>query len=641
MFNRFRPSSLKLRLLVLVSGLIVMGIVGLAWRVSAALQDDLAELLAGQLAATVGYVAADVEHEIQLRITAIKEIAATITPEILGDPAKAQRFLEQSKVSRVLYPVGLAIANKEGIIIADDPPLDERRGISLKDFGYFREIMAGSKQALGSPVLGRFSKQPMVAISVPIFDAFGAPAGVLVSAVLPSDPSLFGQIEKAKIGKTGYFIVASPKDKLIVSATNKSRIMTPMPARGVNPLLDRRLDDGFEGAGITINTEGAEVLTVSRNMKSTGWIVFAGITTGEAFAPIVKIKQQIYLAALLLSLTVLAILGFVLKKQLAPLDEAAHAMEQMSAGEEPLSPLPVRREDEIGRLVKNFNGLVAERNRLDQELRGEISERKRKENEVKTLNENLEQRIERRTKELLAVNLQLVDEIRYRQVAESTASDFSARLQVMTRRHADAHESERRRLARELHDRVSSNLMAIGLNLDLMEKQLPREAAASVGGRLSDTADLVKETMFVCRDISADLHPAILDYEGVFGALEEYVHKFRARTGIAVAITGNGRETKLAAEKEIALYRIAQEALTNCAKHAAARNVTIAFNGGPDHVELVITDDGDGFDPGDLKRRGRDSGLGMLSMRERADAVGGKFRMESAPGSGTRIIVVV
>lgn len=641
MLNRLRQDSLKIRLLLLAAVLIILGIMGLALRVSAVLQGELEELLSGQLSATVGYVAADVEHEIGFHIKALNDIAAAITPELIADPARVQRYLTQGKVSRLLFSPGLSVANKEGRVVADEPSQDGRLGSSIKDQRFFHEIMAGNKLYLGISAPGSFSKQPIVAIAVPIFDALGAPAGILVSTVLPSDSALFGQMQQTRLGRTGFSLVISPKDSLIISATDKSRVFSPLPARGVNPLMDRRLAEGFEGAARTIDSSGTQVLTVSRNLKDTGWMVVAGISTAEAFAPIVKLKQEIFLAALLLSLTVVVILGLVLRKQLRPLDEAAIAMERMGTGEQDLSPLPIGRDDEIGRLIKSFNALVAQCNRLHEASREELDERKRKEDEVRGLNNTLEERVELRAKELLEINHRLLDEIRYRQFAETTVSDFAIRLQIMSRRLANTHESESRRLARELHDRVSSSLTAVGLNLELMEKQLPRDTAAKISERLSDTADLVRETLFVCRDISSDLHPAILDYEGVFGALEDYVLKFRARTGLDVVVSGNGRETPLSPDKEIALFRIAQEALTNCAKHADAHTVTIALNGDAERMELVIADDGSGLDLRQLGRREKGSGLGMLSMRERADAVGGKFRMESTPGSGMRIIVEV
>lgn len=368
MANSLRSINLSTRVLLVVLALFVASIWGLAARVAAVLQTDLEKVVSAHLSATVGYVAADIDAKLQLRINLLNEIAASVTPDILADPAKVQRLLSQRHTSQALFPSGITITNIEGIAIAEYPRMAGRLGGSLRDRDYFQQILAGAKQAIGRPMLGRFSKHPIVAIAVPLHDASGSVACVLVGPVFPSDPNLFGRLEDTKIGKASYFTVFSPKDGVIVSASDKSKILQPVPAKGVNPLFDRRVE-GFEGVGRTINSSGVDVLTASRNMRTTGWIVLSAIPTEEAFAPIASIKRQIYLTALALSLLAMAVLYFVLQRQLAPLQEATTAMRRMTEGTTTFAPLPGGGKDEIGRLVQSFNQLVAERGRLEDTLR--------------------------------------------------------------------------------------------------------------------------------------------------------------------------------------------------------------------------------------------------------------------------------
>lgn len=619
--------SFKLRVLLLVSALIVAGIWGLALRVAAVLQSDLEKGIAGQLSATVGYVGADLDNKIQFRIDLLNKIAAAISPEMLAHPLEVQQFLERRYLSSSLFSLGIFAANKQGIDIADFPRLPGRKGAFVGDRDYFLEVMAGGKPVVGRPIEGRFTKRPVVVVAVPLKNAAGAAVGILGGAFSLSDMSLFGQIELTKIGKSGYFLVSSPKHKMFVAASDQNRILTPEPPRGSNPLLDRRREQGYEGPGIHVNALGQEVLSVSHNMKATGWITIGGIQTDEAFAPIRTIKHEIYVSALVISLAVALILSFVLKGQMAPIDEASRAMRRMSDGETPFATIPVRREDEIGRLIGNFNRLVGERRRAEEEIRD--------------LNHHLERRVADRTEELLEANHSLEDEITERKNAESEALDLSTRLQAMTRRYMGVQEIERRRLARELHDRVSSSLMAIGLNIDLIKRRLAPEALAGVSDRLSDTSDLVGETMLSSREISSDLHPASLDYDGIVSAMEDYGKQFAERTGIAVEVMGNCRELRFSPDQESALFRIAQEALMNCAKHADARNVTIALRCDADHAMLTIEDDGAGFDSSSRGGPKGRHGLGLLSMKERAEAFGGTFRIESSPETGTAITVEI
>ena len=242
-------------------------------------------------------------------------------------------------------------------------------------------------------------------------------------------------------------------------------------------------------------------------------------------------------------------------------------------------------------------------------------------------------------KALLLANEKLQREVAERKSAETSAVDYAARLQAMTRRYAGVQESERRSLARELHDRVSSSLTAIGLGLELIRNRLSDSAVADVRERLSNTAALLRDTIRNTRDISHDLHPAVLEYGGVMPALEDYGRKFFELTGIPIEVTGTARDIRLPSETEVALYRIAQEALTNCAKYAEATAVTIEFNGDAEHARFAIFDNGAEFDSGDLDRREKTPGLGLLSMRERAEAIGGKLTLRSAIGFGTSITV--
>jgi len=367
--SRWCASSLKIRILFWVLLLVLAAIWGLAARIATVLRTDLQQAISDHLSVTVGYVVNDIDNKIQLRIDTLKEIAASITPEMLAEPAKVHHLLEQRNVSRQLFPIGIFVADRQGINIAEHPRVAGRLGGSIADRDYFTAVMAGGELAVGKPIQGRFWKQAIVAMALPLRDASGATAGVLIGAIILSGPELFGQLEQTRIGKTGFLLVVSPRDRLIVSATDKSRILTPVPARGVNPVLDQRLEAGIENAAIAVNSQGVETLSVSRNLKTTGWLAIAGISSEEAFAPIGKLKQQIYLAALVISLALVLVLRYVLVRQLAPLAEASNAMRLMTRNQKAFATLPVRRNDEIGHLVENFNLLVSERKRLDEALR--------------------------------------------------------------------------------------------------------------------------------------------------------------------------------------------------------------------------------------------------------------------------------
>jgi two-component system sensor histidine kinase UhpB len=139
----------------------------------------------------------------------------------------------------------------------------------------------------------------------------------------------------------------------------------------------------------------------------------------------------------------------------------------------------------------------------------------------------------------------------------------------------------------------------------------------------------------------ANLRPPVLDDYGLVAALHWYGEHFTGRTGIAVAVEGEEPAPRLAAHVENALFRIAQEALTNAAKHAQATQVTVAVEAGGGNLRLAIADNGSGFDVDNTTEPNVSRGWGLLTMTERAEAVGGRCRIETGPGQGTHVIVEV
>jgi len=154
----FPSMSLRTRLVLMVFALSIAGIWGLAARVAAVVQTDIGNVLMQSMSATVRYVAADLDSNIQLRIDVLNGIAESIAPEALGDPAKIMQILQQRKISEALFPLGLIVTNEEGIYIAEHPSVAGRLGASIGDTDFFRQIMAGAKQAVSTPVIGRTSK---------------------------------------------------------------------------------------------------------------------------------------------------------------------------------------------------------------------------------------------------------------------------------------------------------------------------------------------------------------------------------------------------------------------------------------------------------------------------------------------------
>jgi signal transduction histidine kinase len=198
------------------------------------------------------------------------------------------------------------------------------------------------------------------------------------------------------------------------------------------------------------------------------------------------------------------------------------------------------------------------------------------------------------------------------------------------RRAIASHETERRRLAHELHEETGQALTSILLGLKGLEEQLDAPAVAPL-------RELVVTTLQSVRRLAVDLRPKALDDFGLEAAIERLAGEVALETGIEVDCAGGLGGGRLPDEVETALYRIAQEALTNAVRHAHARRVSILLTRKDGGVCEVIEDDGRGFDPD----RPRVDGLGLDVMRERIELLGGRLELESAEGAGTTVVVDV
>ncbi len=221
--------------------------------------------------------------------------------------------------------------------------------------------------------------------------------------------------------------------------------------------------------------------------------------------------------------------------------------------------------------------------------------------------------------------------------SETALRQAAQDLHGLTRRLVQAEEAERRRIAAELHDRVGQSLSALNINLDLILRA--EGLAAPERQRLEESVALVDSTLQSIENVMAELRPPLLDEYGLAAALGWHAQEFSRRTGIRVTLDDEAAESArtLRLEGALALFRIAQEALNNVLKHARATAVRIEIVLAGDDVVLSVHDDGQGFDA-ERAPRGR---LGMTTMRERAEAAGGQFNVETAPGRGTRVVARV
>ncbi|HSH28638.1 MAG TPA: GAF domain-containing sensor histidine kinase [Thiohalobacter sp.] len=213
----------------------------------------------------------------------------------------------------------------------------------------------------------------------------------------------------------------------------------------------------------------------------------------------------------------------------------------------------------------------------------------------------------------------------------------TATFRAIYHRLSEVQEHERRRLASQLHDQIGQSLTLLNLNLGFVKGRLPTEPASEVTAQLEDCMELVENIAENIRDVMMELRPAVLKNDGLIAALRWNARQFQQRTGVTTTVMGEEPIPRLPSTVETALFRVAQEALSNLAKHARASTATIHLDSRTHVARLSVRDDGIGFNACSIPQPGQEQGWGIQIMRERLATVAGRLHVESAAGCGTRI----
>jgi PAS domain S-box-containing protein len=222
-----------------------------------------------------------------------------------------------------------------------------------------------------------------------------------------------------------------------------------------------------------------------------------------------------------------------------------------------------------------------------------------------------------------------------RKQAEAKSKEYSRKLQVLSRRLVEAQETERRNIARELHDEIGQALTVMQLNLQAM---LQSPDADGLTPRLNESLKVVDRVLEQVQDISLDLRPSILDDLGLEPALRWYTDRQAALVELKVEFHADRLEQRLDPMIETECFRVAQEALTNVVRHAQAKTVTVELRKEAGQLHLCVRDDGIGFEVATIREKAvRGASLGLLSMEERAVLAGGRLEFNSVPGRGTEV----
>jgi signal transduction histidine kinase len=266
----------------------------------------------------------------------------------------------------------------------------------------------------------------------------------------------------------------------------------------------------------------------------------------------------------------------------------------------------------------------------------------------------LTQVLSQRTIDLAATKQQLKRETGQRRLAEQSlrkseqhyarllgqSQQMQERLRQLSRQLLLAQEEERKKISRELHDVIAQTLTSINVRL----AKLRTEATLNTRGierSIVDTERLVQHSVDIVHRFARELRPTVLDDLGLIPALHTHLKSFRAETGIRICFSAAAAVEKVKTDKRTVLYRVAQEALNNIARHAHASEAKVELQVLDGAVCMKIIDNGKGFRQARVQQTRKRKRLGLLGMKERLEMVGGNFTLESEPGKGTVVVAQI
>jgi signal transduction histidine kinase/ActR/RegA family two-component response regulator len=355
--------SLKVRVTLFVLVMFALSLGGLGYYADRMLHDDMERLIGTQQTSAASLVAGHIEQELQDRLNWLERCAQALGEGRLNNPAALQAFLENRIFAGQLFNGGLIVTDASGTAIGDSPRSAGRLGINYMDRESVALAIRDGKSNIGKPGTGKAQKIPVLVLAVPIRDREDRVIGSILGVLYLGKTNFLSDILEPGFGKTGGYLVVAPQYNLIVTATDRRRVMEDLPPPGVSPILDRRAH-GDDSTMIFVNPIGDEVLSSARRIPIAGWYVAAIMPTAEAFAPIRDMQQRILLATVMLTVLACGLTWWLLRWLLAPIQHAAQALSTHTG----FQPLPSTSQDEIGNLIGGFNRLLGRLHRREAEL---------------------------------------------------------------------------------------------------------------------------------------------------------------------------------------------------------------------------------------------------------------------------------
>lgn len=356
--NIFQSQSIKTKVTLFTLAIFVIGIWSLEIYTNFMLHEDMRRQLGEQQLMTVSYVATQIDNRLDDRVRALEKVARQVSPGMMGNPAAAlQAMLEQSPILQILFNDGIVAYRLDGTAVAEAPLSGGRIGLNFMDRDHVAATLTDGKATISKPHFSKRAHLPEFAMVEPIRDTHGNIIGALAGITNLDKANFLDAIRKQHYGKTGGYLLVAPQHRLIITATDKSHLMETLSTNDLN-LFNKFLIQDNEGTTIAVNPLGVEQLVSAKRIPLAGWYAVAALPTAEAFASIHNMQQRMLLATAFLTLLAGGLIWWMIRRQLLPLFTTLERLATMSDTNQQPQPLPITRQDEIGKLIGGFNRLL-------------------------------------------------------------------------------------------------------------------------------------------------------------------------------------------------------------------------------------------------------------------------------------------
>lgn len=308
--------SIKTKTTIYLLCVSLLSIWSLSYYVSTKLRKNMEQQLGEQQFSMVSMLADQIGHQMSMRLTSLSRVGVQLAATLQSHPAGVQQILDERPILQDLFNGGIFVLNSQGTVVADYPIEQGRMGVNFTDRDYAKSALIEGEPYISRPREGRVMKSPVISMAVPIVGANQQIVGALVGTISLSSNNFLSHTTDNLYGKSGGYLLIDAKNRMIITATDKRRIMEELPPPGRLPLIDRFID-GFEGTAVIINPLGQEMQASDKRIPNTHWIISAVIPTEEAFAPIRDMQRDLFLATTLFSLLMAVITWWVLQRQLS------------------------------------------------------------------------------------------------------------------------------------------------------------------------------------------------------------------------------------------------------------------------------------------------------------------------------------